>query len=105
VFPIAQSGEVGALLGFRPQSADEPTTILARVGVSFISEEQACTNAEAEIPDFDFARVVNAARSEWDELLGRVQVVVAEGQEDTRKLLYSSVSAACICDKIWPTCL
>jgi hypothetical protein len=38
-------------------------------------------------------------------LLGRVQVVVAEGQDDTRKLLYSSVSAACICDKIWPTCL
>jgi Glycosyl hydrolase family 92 len=50
------------------------TAILARVGVSFISPEQACNNAEEEIPDFDFERVHQENRAQWNELLGRIQV-------------------------------
>ncbi|KAG1844985.1 hypothetical protein F4604DRAFT_1595819, partial [Suillus subluteus] len=46
--------EMGALLTFPPSPNPVHTTILARVGVSFISSDQACANAESEIPNFDF---------------------------------------------------
>jgi putative alpha-1,2-mannosidase len=39
--------------------------ILARVGMSFISEAQACANAEREIPRNNFDAVVAAAESAW----------------------------------------
>jgi putative alpha-1,2-mannosidase len=65
-----------------------------RSGVSFISTQQACENAEAEIPDFDIIDVANAARAQWNELLGRVEVEIADGQDDLGVLFYSSVSPA-----------
>jgi putative alpha-1,2-mannosidase len=53
-------------------------TILARVGVSFISATQACSNAEREQPDFDFEGTVSAAEAAWREKL-EVISVDAEG--------------------------
>ena len=87
------SAPLGALLTF-PAVERTPTDILVRCGVSFISTEQACANAEAEIPDFDIIDVANAARAEWNELLGRVGVETAPWQEDLSVLFYSSVSPA-----------
>ena len=86
--------EIGALIAF-PHGT---TTILVRTGVSFISSDQACANAESEIPDFDFDAVSAASRAEWNKLLGTVKVELASShelqaeQEDMRVLLYSSVS-------------
>jgi putative alpha-1,2-mannosidase len=65
-----------------------------RSGVSLISAEQACENAEREIPDFDIINVANAARAQWNEVLGTVEVEIAQGQDDLRVLFYSSVSPA-----------
>jgi putative alpha-1,2-mannosidase len=48
--------------------------ILARVGVSLISSEQACSNAEKEISDFDFDKVHRAAKSLWREKLSPIKV-------------------------------
>ena len=53
--------------------------LYVRVGMSFISEDQACANAEAEIPDFTsgpdaFDRVIARAEDVWVEKLGQVQV-------------------------------
>ncbi|KAH9846718.1 glycoside hydrolase family 92 protein [Lenzites betulinus] len=82
--------EFGALLGFK-QNGNSTTEILARVGMSFISTDQACKNAESEIPSFDFDGTRAAARAEWNELLGRVQVET-EGVDDTTvELFYSSL--------------
>lgn len=39
--------------------------ILARVGMSFISEAQACSNAEREIDTADFDRILANAEAEW----------------------------------------
>ncbi|KAJ4377563.1 hypothetical protein N0V83_000388 [Neocucurbitaria cava] len=39
--------------------------ILARVGMSFVSEDQACTNAEQEVPKPDFDFHVQAAEAAW----------------------------------------
>lgn len=80
-------GERGAIFTFDVQS------VLARVGVSYISAEQACENAEAEIPDFDFERVKDEARQAWNELLGRFEIAVGEleHERDAAVLFYSSV--------------
>ncbi|KAG6888312.1 hypothetical protein C0995_009249 [Termitomyces sp. Mi166 len=83
--------EIGGLLTFQPAPNGERTSILVRVGVSFISSAQACANAEEEISDFDFAGVQNAARAQWNDLLGRVQVDMTGVDLDTVKLFYSSL--------------
>ena len=62
-----------------------------RAGISFISTEQACANAEEEIPTFDFDGVQEAARAEWNELLGRIQVDPTGVDNDTVSLFYSSL--------------
>ncbi|EJD01967.1 glycoside hydrolase family 92 protein [Fomitiporia mediterranea MF3/22] len=84
--------ELGALLTFPPNpSPDSTTTILARVGVSFISTDQACANAESEIPDFNFDETVAASQSQWKDILNRVQVNTTDVDDETVELLYSSL--------------
>lgn len=85
---------MGALLTFPPSSnsTDQTTTILARIGVSFISSDQACANAGSEIPDFDFDKTVATARATWNELLSRVHVDTHGVNKETTELFYSSVS-------------
>ncbi|ORY68348.1 glycoside hydrolase family 92 protein [Pseudomassariella vexata] len=58
-------------------------TVLARTGVSFISSAQACKNAEAEIPDYNFETVESAARSAWQEKLKPVRVSTGGGVDMT----------------------
>ncbi|TCD69013.1 hypothetical protein EIP91_009076 [Steccherinum ochraceum] len=82
--------QIGALLTFTPR-ANGNTPILARAGVSFISIDQACRNAEEEIPDFDFEAVHTAARAEWNELLSRIQVKMDNVDPEITELFYSSV--------------
>lgn len=82
--------ELGALFTFSPAPSGK-TTILARVGVSLISSEQACANAEEEIPDFDFERVHRESRAQWNDVLGRVQVDMTGVSKETVQLFYSSV--------------
>lgn len=73
------------------QQSQATTSILVRAGISFISTEQACANAEEEIPTFDFDGVQAAARAEWNELLGRIQVDPTGVDNDTVSLFYSSL--------------
>ncbi|KAJ7751505.1 glycoside hydrolase family 92 protein [Mycena maculata] len=85
--------EHGGLLSF-PQDTESPsgtTTILARVGISFISTAQACSNAEAEIGDWDFERVVSDSQDQWRDILNRVQVDTENVDAETVILLYSSL--------------
>ncbi len=65
------SGSAGAWIQFERLPADQ---ILARVGLSFLSTDQACANAEAEIPRFDFDRTVGAAEAAWRDKLSVVEV-------------------------------
>ncbi|PVH89054.1 glycoside hydrolase family 92 protein [Cadophora sp. DSE1049] len=48
--------------------------ILARVGVSLISSDQACSSAEKEIPSFDFAATQKAAEDLWREKISPIVV-------------------------------
>ncbi|KAI9701417.1 MAG: hypothetical protein M1820_006508 [Bogoriella megaspora] len=61
----------GAFNRFESPGSD---SILARVGVSFISSEQACSNAETEIPSFDFNATQSTAVAQWRDKLSTISV-------------------------------
>ena len=64
--------EAGGFVRFsRPSNG----TLQARMGMSFMSTEQACSNAEQEIPDWDFVRVRNDAENAWKAKFGGVSLV------------------------------
>lgn len=69
----------GAFVRF--ETTDTP--ILARVGVSFISVAKACSNAEAEIPDFDFDSVSTAGSDAWREKLSPITVSIGAGVDES----------------------
>lgn len=71
-----------------PESSEEG--ILARVGVSFMSVEQACRNAEGEIGDFNFERIYREAREAWTEKLGVVEVTPGEGTNESLQTTFWS---------------
>ncbi|KAI7779069.1 alphasubfamily [Diaporthe eres] len=63
----------GAWVQFHPP--DEADQIRVRVGLSYLSVDRACQNAEAEIPgDFDFDGTKAAAEAAWRTKLGVVSV-------------------------------
>ncbi|KAJ3572006.1 hypothetical protein NPX13_g5193 [Xylaria arbuscula] len=65
--------------------------ILARVGVSFISDSQACRNAEQEIGGFDFERVVAAAETAWRDKLSVIKADHTGLDVDLLKTFWSGV--------------
>lgn len=66
------TGSAGAWIQFeKPMQRDE---IMARVGVSFMSVDKACENAEKEIGDWKFERVESEARKAWREKLEVIEV-------------------------------
>lgn len=60
----------GAFVRFTSGSAP----IYVRSATSFISSAQACSHAEAEIPDFDFEGVKSSAQDIWKEKLSPISV-------------------------------
>ncbi|KAF3761805.1 family 92 glycoside hydrolase [Cryphonectria parasitica EP155] len=64
----------GAAGGWVQFEAPRKGEILARVGMSFISREQACANAEAEIPKFNFEKTVKKAEDAWVKKLSVIEV-------------------------------
>lgn len=65
--------------------------VLARVGLSFISSEQACTLAESEIPEFGFDDTKTAAEESWREKLAPISVSTEGVGEDALKNFYSGI--------------
>ncbi|KAK6224069.1 hypothetical protein LQW54_000216 [Pestalotiopsis sp. IQ-011] len=62
---------------------DSDTPVLARVGLSFISVSKACSNAEAEIPDFDFDTIEMTATNVWREKLSPITVSTGGGVDQS----------------------
>jgi predicted alpha-1,2-mannosidase len=61
----------GVWLTFRP-ATEKP--IMMKIGISFVSIEQARRNVEAEIPGFDFEATHAAAVAEWNRALATVEL-------------------------------
>lgn len=78
---------VGAYAWFEAPERDNQ--ILARVGVSFMSVEQACGHAETEIPDFDFNATEQAATDAWAEKFSVISVDTGEVNDTLQTVFWS----------------
>jgi predicted alpha-1,2-mannosidase len=63
--------------------------VFLRAGISFVSEEGAEKNLEAEITDWDFDRILEQNRSAWDRALGKITVKGGTGLQ--RKIFYTAL--------------
>ncbi|KAK4983680.1 hypothetical protein LTR50_007075 [Elasticomyces elasticus] len=84
----------GAWTRFHAPTHDDQ--ILARVGVSFISVEQACSNAEREIPEFDFNRTHTAARRAWTDTLATLSITPGGVGKELQTIFWSGMYRASI---------
>ncbi|KAF9261279.1 hypothetical protein L218DRAFT_1046753 [Marasmius fiardii PR-910] len=82
--------QAGGLLSF-----NTTLSVLARFGVSFLSSDAACQNAEQEVPDWSWSKVEQASEAKWEDVLSRVELPAIEKEnKDVVTLLYSSLYRA-----------
>ncbi len=62
-----------------------PQELLARVGISLVSPENALANLKAEQPGWDFARTRQNARASWNRELARIAL---DSTDDQRKAIF-----------------
>jgi predicted alpha-1,2-mannosidase len=63
--------KAGAFVSFTPTP---PDPVLMKVAISYVSIDGARTNLQAELPHWDFDRVVRESGEDWNRWLGRVEV-------------------------------
>ncbi|KAF2270930.1 glycosyl hydrolase [Lojkania enalia] len=82
---ISGNERVGGVFTFKDSS------VISRVGISYISTEKACQNLDNEIPEqTDFQNLVGKARNKWNtEVFSKIQIS-SENSSD-HDLLYSSL--------------
>jgi len=56
--------------------------VLMKVGISYVSVEQAKLNMDTELNHWDFDRIVEESKQEWNEYLGRIEV---EGNDEQQR--------------------
>jgi len=78
----------GAFTRFQPPTTNG--TILARIGVSFISNDQACQNAAQEIPNWDFEGTKKIAEDAWRKKLSPITVTPGPGVSDDIQTIFWS---------------
>jgi len=82
--------QAGSHIGFVADyktTAEEPIEV--RVGISFISVEQAHRNLQREIPRWDFQHIKSQTRAVWNQALGAVATV--GGTESQRTIFYTAL--------------
>ncbi|KAJ3726816.1 glycoside hydrolase family 92 protein [Lentinula raphanica] len=87
---IGDHYEYGALFSY----AGTPKEIIIRVGVSFVSTDQACANAESEIGTSSFDDIMAQSKALWNEKLSAIQIDIANTAPNVTELLYSSLYRA-----------
>ena len=70
-------------------SGGDGNAIELQIGLSFLSEEQAAKNLDAELPVWDFDTTHKQTAALWDDLLQRVRVT--GGTEPERRMFYSAL--------------
>lgn len=85
-----QNKIVNALISF--DSA--PAMVALKVGISPVSPENALANIEAEIPDWDFDKVLASAQDKWDMELSKITIETKN--EADKKIFYTSLFHSCI---------
>ncbi|KAG1871275.1 glycoside hydrolase family 92 protein [Suillus subalutaceus] len=80
----------GALFSYE----GNPEEVILRVGVSFVSTDQACANAEEEIGTKSFEEIQKASKALWQEKLSKIEIDVANTPSNVTEMLYSSLYRA-----------
>ncbi|THH33315.1 hypothetical protein EUX98_g870 [Antrodiella citrinella] len=87
---IGDQYESGALFSY----SGKATQINIRVGVSFVSTDQACQNAEEEVGDTSFEEIMAQSVALWNEKLSKIEIDVPNTPANVTELLYSSLYRA-----------
>ncbi|KAI0675348.1 glycoside hydrolase family 92 protein [Trametes maxima] len=82
--------ESGALFSFD----GKPEQINIRVGISFVSADQACSNAESEVGDAPLEEIVARSKTLWNQKLGKVEIDLKNTPANVTEMLYSSLYRA-----------
>ncbi|KUI53541.1 hypothetical protein VP1G_00935 [Cytospora mali] len=82
--------------GFTSFSSLTNNTVMARMGMSFISSDQACSNAESEIanPAEDFDTLVTSAEDAWRQKLSPVALIPGGATHDLQSSFWSGIYRA-----------
>lgn len=80
----------GSSIGFVTDEATRAGEVVeVRVGISYISIDQARRNLDREIPDWDFDRVRSQTRDIWNRALGAIRI--EGGSERQRNIFYTAL--------------
>ncbi|MCU0403674.1 MAG: GH92 family glycosyl hydrolase [Chitinophagaceae bacterium] len=79
---VADGKDAGAFVTFKK---NDPSPVLMKIGISYVSEQNAILNMQLENPGWDFEAIRLNARKEWNDLLGRVQV---QGGDINKKTVF-----------------
>jgi predicted alpha-1,2-mannosidase len=83
---VRQSGDdIGLVTG----AVIPGTAVEIRVGLSYISAEQARANLKREVPRWSFAEIKAQTRAVWNQALGKI--VVKGGTEKQRTIFYTAL--------------
>ena len=82
-----RGAHTGAFLSFGTHSSQ--TTVLAKVGVSFVGPANALANLRAAIPGWSFVTVQTAATSAWNAALNKI--LVTDGSDEERQVFYTAL--------------
>jgi len=66
-----EGAKAGAFVSFTSPPKDP---VLMKVAISYVSIEGARSNLQAELPHWDFDRVVRESREDWNQRLSRIEV-------------------------------
>lgn len=83
---VSSDQPIGATLDY-VTTANEAVQV--KVGISFVSVEQAQHNVETEMPDWSFAKVHDQAVAQWDQALARIKV--RNPTDSQRRQLYTAL--------------
>ncbi|GAB2726458.1 hypothetical protein GCM10010442_55060 [Kitasatospora kifunensis] len=72
--PFASSSLTGGSLAQVSFDTSANRTVTAKVGISFVSADNAYANLQAEQGGYSFSQVTAATRAAWDGMLGRIAV-------------------------------
>lgn len=84
--------DIGYRFSFADLQAND--TIIVRMGVSFVSCENARMNLEQEQGERSFTELLAEARKQWNDDLGRIQI--EGGSKDKRTIFYTALYHALI---------
>ncbi len=82
--------DIGAYFSFDTTKQEQ---VVVKVGISYVSIENARENLNAEQPNFAFEQTREKSKQKWQELLERIQV---EGTDNNKTLFYTALYHALI---------